>query len=86
MTTLKNATTEELTAELARREAGAPKPPPKIEPIDWAPVEKIADDYRAFCAGADYHDDNDWKAYFYEGVLRAVYGDAFFAWKRAVHR
>jgi hypothetical protein len=83
--TLRNATDEELAAELARRQVGEPLLPTKREPIDWSPVLATVEAYLKWCASDEYHEDNDWETHIYEAAVTAVYGDSFWAWTRKVH-
>lgn len=80
---LSTATTEQLMAELARRErvSKLPDPVPLPEP-DFEPVISLVHAYiRAIQAGGPYPEDHD--QYIFEGAVVAVYGPGIWPWVRA---
>lgn len=56
---------------------------PQVEPLkmlDWPDVDglkKLLLEYAEFVQSDDYHEDNDWKQYIYEGAINAFFGDRF---------
>ena len=78
MTDLRTATTEELQAELARREKEArPKP---LDRPDWAPLIKLCEQQLDDVQAGESTDDSDLDHYIYEEALIAVYGPDIFTW------
>ena len=72
--------TNELIAELERRNQIEKKPPDPLAIIDFAPITKICTAYVNYVSSDEYHEDNDYENYIYETVLTTIYGDTFWDW------
>lgn len=83
MKDIREATDEELRAELERRARPHSAAPSKLPVIDWAPLEKMLGDYIEWVASDGYHNDECgyWRVYIYEKAVTTVFGGAFWAWK-----
>lgn len=77
---LKDVSTEDLQAELQRREEAAALRPPPVDKPNWQPLHVMLAEYAAWCDSDDYHEDNDWAHHIYEKAVETVYGTAFFDW------
>lgn len=79
---LREATDEEITAELERRKQERRNKviPVTQSSIDWDPVIKIAEQYRDLVAGDRYYKDNDFKSGIYVLAMTAVFGEKFWDW------
>lgn len=76
-----NATDAELQAELERR-----KPfPPLIQPLpspDFSGLQQMITDETVRSTEKDYYERDDFKHYVYEAAMEAVYGKAYWIWRR----
>lgn len=79
---LKQITTKELMAEIDRRvvEDRKQAKPKIISKINIKEIKRLANEYVEFVDGSDYHEDNDWSQWMFEGLLTAVYGQDFWKW------
>jgi len=80
---LKQASIEELKAELERKQKEKLKPPEQLEKVSLGSLRKICEDYINFVATDDYHEDDEWlkidfgndyERYIYETALETFYG------------
>ena len=80
--TLATATLEQLEAELAQRRLAAKEGPPQPIPIpDWKPViDCVRTGVRRMVE--DGREDEKLRAYIYEAAVTAVYGEAYWTWRR----
>jgi len=78
---IKEYSTEELEAELARRETISF---PGMYVEDDNKLRKLLSKYIDYVASKEYHEDNDWKQYIYECVLETYYSKDIWAWKREI--
>ena len=54
--------------------------------MDTGAIQKICDDYLEYVKSDDYFEDNEWRYYIYEAVLKAVYGADIFDKMRNIHK
>lgn len=83
MVDIKNASIEELEAELeARIEQKKKDEAPQVkENIDWTSVINDAISRRDSVIEGSYHEDNDDAQYMFEAVMQAVFGEDYFSWE-----
>lgn len=82
MTDLRNATEADLQVELERRKQAAALGP--IHPLpspDFSDLQKTVVDGTAQSIKDGYEND-DFNHYIYEAAMEAVYGKAYWTWKR----
>lgn len=76
---LKGITTEQLQAELARREQEENKPPTPLEKPDWEKFRRFLEESVAEWAKPDGYL-KDWSHYVFEEALTTLYGKNFWDW------
>lgn len=85
MTDMKNLSTQDLEAELAKRRisaaAGSCPSPKPVSEVDWSGVHRAVI-YGMKCREEEGHEDDDFRAYVYEAAVEAIYGKAFWEWSR----
>jgi hypothetical protein len=84
---LASYTDEQLLQELERRK----QPPIKIVPVlvenpDFTPLIELCKTYIKEVSINGIEDDSDWRYWFYETILTAVYGKNIFEWINTVKR
>jgi len=74
MGNIRTASTEALEAELARRKETSSARPTPLPTPDWAPLVNLITEGE--------HQDDDFAHYVYEAAMTAVYGEAYWEWRR----
>jgi len=80
---LTDFTTEQLQAEIARRNEAMqiPRPLVMMAVLNNLPkLNRIIAEFIEFAASDDYHEDNDYDAYISEAAVMAFYGDSIWEW------
>lgn len=52
--------------------------PKIVHGVDFGPIIDIAENYLDFVEGDEYHEDNDYRYYIFETVMKTLYGDRVF--------
>lgn len=79
---LDNLTDAQLQAELDRRKQPTASIPAVVRNPDWSPLIRMVEDVTAESIKQGYQDD-DFKHYIYEMVMKAIYGPDYFKWRNA---
>jgi len=78
---LKDVSTEELRAELRRREEPAKGPPAPLPNPDFTDLVQMVMT-GVTSQMAEQYEDEDFKHYVYESAMTAIYGKAIWEWHR----
>ena len=77
---LEDYNTEELLAEIKKREKGEEVGFPKEITHDFTKLIENVKDYMKYVASDEYHEDNDWNHYIFEVAIESIYGKGVWEW------